>query len=679
MRRTFQSIGIILLLSHGAPAARGTDEVHELAPYIVKSTRMESVLMEVPQALSLLDPVSLHRGSQQITLDESLWAVPGVFILNPYNYAQDTRIAIRGFGARADFGIRGIQLLVDGVPATTPDGQGEVDGLDLGSAGSIEVLRGPSAVFYGAASGGAFLVQTEDPPEIPFLETRLSVGNDGYRHYQLKTGHQSHSVGHLLSGAYLESRGYRNHSETENFRLNGKAVWDFPGNRYLQVVFNAIDFPLQNDPGGLTLGVALANPRQARARNELYGSGESVRQGVQYQGATCQSSFVSLSFHYTRRDFANRLPFESGGQVSFLRNYYGARMQYRQERESGLLSMGLDMGLQDDHRKNFDNLEGERGPLVLDQDEEVFSAGAFAYYEHRLGPSWKITTALRHDVVRFDVSDRLLVNGDDSGQITFEETTPSLSFSWLPSPDLIVYGGLSRSFETPTTTEFDNPGGDGFNTGLDVQTARGAELGARWRLAGNRVQVFFDASLFTIKIDNALVPYELPQFPDREFYRNAGSSTRRGAELAMELDLPAGFSARASYTWSGFSYDRFLAGGNDFSGNRIPGIPRHFGDIEIEYQAGSGFFARWRTRFVGSLMADDANSERTSGYSLTDVRVGWRWIRGRLEVEPFLSINNLFEQTYFANIRINAFGGRYYEPAPGRFLHGGIRLRYDFN
>ncbi len=659
----------------------GAEDVYELDPYVVKVTREETTWMQVPRAISVIPAHEVQRARQQVTLDETLQSVPGVFVLNPFNYAQDTRIAIRGFGARADFGIRGIQLLVDGIPATTPDGQGEVDGLDLGSAGQVEVLRGPGSIFYGASSGGAILVQTEDPPDLPYAETRISAGAYGYRHYQFKTGRSFGEGGHVLSAGYLDSDGYRRHSQTENTRFNGKVLWSLDGRQELRLVFNAIDFPLQNDPGGLTREEAAADPRQARGRNVLYDSGESVRQqrlGLQYRKALDESRSLSVNFHYTKRDFSNRLPFESGGQVSFLRDFYGARAMYRQERGGGVLSVGLDLDLQDDHRRNFDNLEGVRGPLALDQSEEVSSAGAFAYYEYAFSDSWKLTSALRHDVVRFRVDDRLLANGDDSGVITFEETTPSLALSWLPRPNLTFYTNISRSFETPTTTEFDNPDGGGFNPDLDVQTARGAEAGMKGTYMAGQAQILFDIAVFHIEIDNALVPYELSQFPDREFFRNAGSSSRQGVEAAIELKFPRGFSFGLNHTWSDFTYDQFLAGGNDFSGNRIPGIPEHLTGMRIAYDSPSGFFAEWQTRFVGSFFANDSNAERIQSYSVTHLRLGHRWTFGDWEFEPYLGVNNLFDESYFANIRINAFGGRHFEPAPDRNLYGGIRVRWLF-
>jgi iron complex outermembrane receptor protein len=663
------------------PAVLVGQEIHELDPYIVEVTRSGEVLGESPFSLSLLDSQPIQRSQRQLTLDESLEGVPGVFILNPFNYAQDTRIAIRGFGARADFGIRGIQLLVDGIPATTPDGQGEVDGLDLGSAGRIEVLRGPGSVFYGAASGGVILVETEDPGAVPFLETRLTAGEDAFRHLQFKAGGQFHGTATLLSGGHVESDGFRAHNETRNTRFSGKVEGLLPAIGNLRLVFNSIDFPLQNDPGGLTRAEAAADPRQARALNVLFDSGEAVRQqrlGLQYEGSLDSRRTIEAAVHYTQRDFANRLPFASGGQVEFDRQFHGYRVQYRYRGDTSLFVIGTDLDRQEDERRNFDNIEGVRGPLVLDQKETVTGFGAFAYHAWEFAERMKLTTALRHDIVRFDVTDDFLEDGDDSGVIEFEETTPMVALSWVPSPGAILYARASSSFETPTTTEFDNPTGAGFNPELESQTARSFELGIRGTVPVAGFVLSYDLAAFTMAIENALVPYELPGSPGREFFRNAGSSTRNGVELAAELDLSAGFSLALDYTWSDFSYDRYEVDGRNFAGNRIPGIPEHFGGIRIAYENASGFSAELNTRVVGSFQADDGNTETIRDYAVTNLRISYRLTSGNWEFEPFLGVNNLLDTSFFGNIRINAFGGRYFEPAPGRSAYGGLRVRYWF-
>jgi len=663
----------------GRCAAAGT--VIELEPYKVKATRLEATLPEVPAAVSVVDQATIQQASAQLSLNEALQTVPGVFALNPYNFAQDSRIAIRGFGARSDFGIRGVRIVVDGIPATLPDGQSGVDGIDLGSAASIEVIRSAAASIYGPASGGVIRIETEDAPERPFAETRLTAGDYGLFKSQFKAGWADGPWNVLVSSSSLDYEGYRNNSHTRNTALNAKLRYAFESGAELTTVINVIDYPLQDDPGGLTAAEAAANPRQARATNLQYDSGERVRQeklGFAWRQPLAEAHELRLHGFAVQRDFANKLPFQSGGQVGFERLYFGSGASYAYDQEPLRLVAGIELGHQDDARKNYDNLNGRPGPLDLDQDERVLNFGSYLTGELVLPGHLTLNAALRYDVVRFDVADHFLSDGDDSGTLTFRELSPTAGLRWQAHPQLTLYGNVATSFETPTTTEFDNPSGGGFNPALGAEQALSFELGAKGSLPDLPGRPVFDLALFTIEVDDALVPYELAAFPGREFFRNAGSSRKNGAEAALRIFPAAHLSATLSYTYSDFQYKEFVAAGNDFSGNRLPGVPQHFGNVQFRYVGPAGLALRWNTRIVGALQADDANTTEISAYSFSDLRISWEREFGDWNVAGFAGVNNVFDQAYSANIRINAFGGRYYEPAPERNLYAGLRLRYWF-
>lgn len=672
---------LVALLSPLGAAEDLLAEPGLLPAYTVQATRVARPLVAVPAAVSRVDAETIQRGNWQVSLEEALETVPGVFVLNPYNYAQDTRIAIRGFGARADFGIRGIQLIVDGIPATTPDGQGEVDGLDLGSAASIQVLRGPASALYGSASGGVLRITTETGPATPFAETRWTVGEDGFIHRQFKAGGQADGLDYLVSGSRFNYEGYRAQSATEQFRLNGKFGYSFESDRRLEMTLNWIDLPRQDDPGGLTRAEVAADPSAARQRNVDFDSGETVAQqriGLRYIHALDAGRRIEAAVFYTHRDFANKLPFESGGQVSLQRAHFGGSLLYGLSGERTDLTLGADLGQQIDDRRNDDNLLGQRGPLALEQEEKVRSLGLFALQSFRLTEALELSGALRYDEVRFEVDDRFLVDGNDSGALGFEALSPMLGLSWRIHQAATLYANFSTAFETPTTTEFDNPDGGGFNEALESQTSRNFEIGARGRLDWSGRALRYELALFHIETEDQLVAYELPAFPGREFYRNAGAGQRDGLEAALSAELGAGFSAKLSYTWSDFYYKDFRSGGADYAGNRLPGIPGHFAQLQLKYSGKSGFFAEWSTRLVGGFFADDANEEKIEAYRMTDLTLGWTRAFGAWTVEPFAGVRNIFDQAYFGNVRLNAFGGRHFEPAPGRNLFGGIRVRYDF-
>ena len=653
----------------------------ELPAYSVGVLRAERSMESLPSSIALVNQTTIQDGTLQLTLNEPFQNIPGVFVLNPYNFAQDTRIAIRGFGARSDFGIRGIRLYVDGIPATTPDGQGEVDGIDLGSAERIEILRGPASSLYGAAAGGVILIETESGPPIPFAETRITAGSYGLFQTQAKAGGQWDDLSTLVSGSYLQYDGYRNHSRTEGARFNSKTEYFVQPESKLTLTVSAIDLPQQDDPGGLTLEEARSDPRQARDRNLSFDGGERVSQervGASWNQNIGAANELIFRTYYTHRDFANKLPFENGGQVTFNRHFPGAALLFRKEEGDFRFRTGFDLDTLQDHRKNYDNLEGTRGDLVLDQEEKVNSLGIFLAPEYSLSETLIASAGLRYDNVQFDVEDNFQSDGNDSGSRTFEQLSPMVGLTWELIPSVNLFTNIAQSFETPTTTELDNPDGGGFNSQLEPQTATNFEIGAKGSVAASPIPMRYDLAFFHIDIKNSLVPFELPESPGREFYRNAGSSKRTGFEGFLEVYPTPELSLAVSYTWSDFQYDNYQTDGESFSGNEIPGIPENFGSFVIEYRKPAGFFVRWTTRIVGSFYADDANDTLIESYTTSDLRLGFEQSFGNWTFSPFLGINNVFDESYFGNIRINAFGGRYYEPAPDRNFYGGLQASYYF-
>ncbi len=672
-----------MLLAESGPRATGdlAGPIFQLEPIIVRDEGVERFLLALPAAVTRLDAAAVQQASAQLSLNESLQTVPGVFALNPYNYAQDSRIAIRGFGARADFGIRGIRLIVDGIPSTLPDGQGEIDGLDLGSVSRMEILRGPAAAIYGPASGGVIRIETEAAPAVPFAELRLLGGSHGLFKSQFKSGYAAGPWNVLVSAGQLDFEGYRANSRTENRVFNARLGYTFDDGAALTAVIQAIDYPRQDDPGGLNAAEVAANPQQARAANLQFDSGESVRQqklGVSYQRTRADDQAWRIHGFLVQRDFANKLPFQSGGQVGFDRIYGGAGASYAFGADPLRWTVGADIGRQEDARENYDNLNGTRGPLALAQDEVVTNFGSFLGSEWVVAEGLSLSGALRYDEVRYDVDDAFMADGDDSGKRTFREASPMVGLLWDAIPELTLYANWTTSFETPTTTELDNPAGGGFNAGLDSQTARSLELGMRGRLPRAPWKPELEVAVFSIDVKDALVPFELAAFPGREFYRNAGSVRKDGLEAVLRLQPVDRLSATLSYTYSDFRYEDFVSPGGDFSGNQLPGVPEHFGNLRLRYDGPAGLSLIWNTRVVGALQADDANATEVSGYTFSDLRVSWERELGDWTLELFAGANNLFDKAYAANIRINAFGGRYYEPAPERNGYAGLRLRYWF-
>lgn len=695
--------GVWLLLGFagvtGSAQAQDTDDAEDLGDITVISPRVETPITKVPYAIDLVGKEDIQKGTQQLGLDESLTKIPGVFMLNRYNFSQDLRIAIRGFGARADFGIRGIKIIVDGIPQTLPDGQGNIDAIDLASAERVEVIRGPSSSLYGAAAGGVINIVTEEGPEVPFVEGRYAGGSYGFHKYNLKTGGQKGDLNYLFNIGRYELDGYRDHSETESVIGNGKFTYEFDETSDLTTIVNFVDSPKANDPGGLLLSEVQQNRKQARDRALLLNTGESKeeqRLGFVYRKEFSPKHEIRLRNYYVFTDFENSLPFGpgapfgspgDGGQVAFDRFFVGGGAQYTFNGTMNRFTTGFDIEQQNDDRQNFDNLVGgQRGQLVLDQEEEVSSIGIYAQNEQYLTDTVTLTTGIRYDQVDFDVDDKFLSDSsDDSGSVDYEEFSPQVGLMWSPLREVNLYGNVSTSFETPSTTEFSNAAGSGgFNTSLNAQTATNYEIGIKGAVP-QWYGFTYNAAVFHIDGEDELVVENV----DQNLFNNAGETERNGFELALSVSPTPNLTASLTYTYSDFEYVRFRPeiesppfSGNfvqaNFDGNQLPGIPRHFGQIELAYDHPSGFYAVWDTLFVGEMYTDDTNNTEVPGYAVSNLRGGYVTNIGDTEVEPFIGINNIFDKEYFSNIRINDVNSRFYEPAPEINAYAGIRIRHNF-
>lgn len=658
-------------------AADGLEEI------VVQAMRMSRPLDSVPAAVSVVSQAEIQLGRQQIGLDEALSRVPGLFMQNRYNFAQDLRVSIRGFGARSAFGIRGVKILVDGIPETLPDGQGQVDSIDLGAAQQIEVLRGPSSSYYGNASGGVISVMSERGAETPFANLRLTAGEYGAQKFQAKTGGQTDRVNYFVSASDSQIDGYREHSETENTQLSGRFEFDLGDRGTLLAVANYTDQPVSNDPGGINLAQAQADPRSARDRNLSFDGGEALEQtrvGFVYSLPVGEGGELRVRNYYVSRDFSNRLPFFGGGSVDLQRFFAGGGISYSHQGSLGgrpnRVVVGVDYDDQDDHRRRFDNDMGVLGALTLDQDEHVTASGLFIQDEFSISDNAQLTLGLRFDEVEFDIGDRFLSNGDDSGVRRLDDVSPMIGLLANLSPNVTVYGTYSTSFETPTTTEFANPSGaGGFNPTVEPQSATNFEIGLRGS-AGNRTR--YELAVFDIDVEDELIPYEIPGSPGRDFFANAGRSSRTGLEATLLSRPTDRVGITLSYTHADFTFADFRDdNGNDYSGNRIPGTVEQLLFAEVSYRHPAGWFGALDALHVGDQFANNANTVADGAYTLSNLRLGFDANRGGATFSPFVGVNNLFDQAYNSNIRLNAFGGRYYEPGPERNLYAGVAVNFD--
>jgi len=674
------------LLASGPLLAQDT-EIEEM---VIESTRLSRTMSTTPMSISVVSQEEIQLGRQQLALDEALASVPGLFMQNRYNFAQDLRVSIRGFGARSAFGIRGIKILVDGIPLTVADGQGQVDTIDLGATKQVEVIRGPSSALYGNAAGGVISVTSEDGPETPFASMRITGGEYGYQKLAVKTGGQAENINYFLSLSDSQIDGYRDHSEAENTQFTGRVNFDLGKDRDWLFILNHTDQPVSNDPGGVDLNQATSDPASARDRNVDFDNGETVTQtrlGTIYTTPIGASGELSVRGYVDSREFTAKLPqFPVADSVDLDRKFSGFGISYAHDSFLGSIPsrflIGFDLDDQDDDRKRRVNNLGVIGALLFDQREEVTSKGIYAQNELALTDQMQLTLGVRYDQVDFSVTDHFLSDGDDSGSRDLDDVSPMVGLAYQLNDNTSLYSTVSTSFETPTTTEFANPaGGGGFNPMIEPQKATNYEFGLRGIAPAS---TSYQLAVFKTDVKDELISYDAN---GRDFFQNAGESGRTGIELSAKSQLTDRIESTVSMSYGDFSFDSFQvlsfdAMNNatvtgDFSGNRIPGTVEKLAYIELTYTAPSNWYSAIDFTYTGDQFADNNNTVNVEAYTLANWRIGADYQVGRTFLSSFLGINNLTDENYFSNIRINAFGGRYYEAAPGRNVYGGVELKLD--
>jgi iron complex outermembrane receptor protein len=668
-----------------APAQGVLEEI------IVTATMLDRPLDSVPAAVSVVTQDDIQNARQQLALDEALSRVPGLFMQNRYNFAQDLRVSIRGFGARSQFGIRGVKVLVDGIPETLPDGQGSVDSIDLGATSQIEVIRGPSSSMYGNASGGVISLTSEGGGPEPYAQVRVAGGKYGYQKTQFKTGGRTDRVDYLVSYSDQELDGWREQSAYKNELLTGRFDIDLGNDRKFLTVVNFTDQPVSDDAGGITREQAATNPRAAFPANVQFAAGEALEQtrvGFVYTTPVGERGTIEARNYYAWRDFANSLPVQAGGIVEFDRKFVGGGFNYNYDGfwldRPNRFIVGIDFDDQDDDRQRFNNDPGRA--LTFQQNERVKSQGIFVQNELSVSERVLLTLGLRFDKVKFDVTDYFLGDGDDSGVLEFDDTSPMVGVVVDLSDNLAFYSTYSSAFETPTTTELNQPflTQGGFNQALSPQFAENFEVGLRGRIGSNHR---YELALFTIDVDDELIPYPVFTAPGgtvvsgRNYFENAAKSSREGLEFSWIGRPTERLRTTVSYAYSDFKFDNFVdSAGTSFNGNVIPGTAENVLFAEIAYTAPRGWFIAGDALYTDEQYADNANSAAglVDDYTLVNLRFGYDIELGKLTLAPFAGVHNVTDEAYTANVRLNAFGGRFFEPGPGRNGYAGITFDWKF-
>ena len=603
------------------------------------------------------------------SIEKQLSSVPGVWLTNSTNAAQDYRISIRGFGSRAAFGIRGIRISLDGIPQTTPDGQSQIDHLPLQLIRHSEVIRSPAGSRYGNAAGGVIAFSTQNTIKNK-ASVGLQTGSYGLRYTDISFQQGLSTHGQVIgSVSYQKHNGYREHAGFEN--KSGFINYTFRKNNITNTLLLLhFDSPYALDPGGLTLEEAKENRTQAREKNLNYDAQESVRKSqlAWKVKAPWKKGSMEAILHYSPREYTGKLPFESGGDIDLDRDFYGASFIYNSpaENKMGKGVFGLDFQQQADHRRRFANHEGLRGSQSMNQIEGFSAVSGFGLWAFSLG-KFTADFGLRFDRNLVTLKDQFLSDGNQDSDRKFQQWSPHVGLLLQPNINTSLFASFGTGFEAPALSELStNPYGAGFNPEVNPMRVNSLDIGVRKK--NRTLQV--EAVLFYAKAIDEIVRYEIEEFPNQNFYQNLGESKRYGLEIDCAFVATKTHRFVAGMTLASYRFK------NRETHGKLPGVPSSTGHFGWHWQQNS-----WEVsvdgRYVGNYFADNDNQTLIDEYGVAHVKLSKTIHTSRSATSIGVMVFNATNTSYYDNIRINAFGNRYYEPAPEANIL--ISLKTTFN
>ncbi|WP_312325863.1 TonB-dependent receptor [Acinetobacter sp.] len=682
-------------------AENDTQEVQRLDTIFIQATRTDRERLTTPASVYYLNQE--QDNSLNVNLSETLKGVPGLQLNNRENYAQDLQISMRGFGARSSFGVRGVRLYVDGIPATMPDGQGQTSNIDLNSLDHIEVLGGAFSSLYGNSSGGTILTTTREGQGADSVELGHSAGsqNKGQTKLVLQGGSENaDEPAYIISSSYFDTNGYRDHSSAHKVLNNAKLTWDLEDGSKINWMNNYVKIAA-DDPGGLTRDQWKANPRQVATNVLLYNARKEIEQlqtgltwnklindqhelyAMAYAGQRSVTQYQSTP--NTSQGGVNH----AGGVIDFNRNFYGADLRWTGKEVLPNLKLiaGVAIDGMTEERYGYENFIGDRlgvkGELRRDEDNTLWNLDPYLQASYHFAPDWTLDAGLRYSNVHFKSKDKFLANGNNSGKTDYQKLLPSAALSWQIFPELMTYASYAQGLETPTFTEMSYPA-DGSSRTLDLKAAesRTYEMG----LKSANTLGDFTVAVFQTKTKNDIV--SAGNDNGRSTFRNADKTLREGIELSWNKNLWRDLIAQASYSYIDATFDAdipeilnqngSIAVSRVESGNYIPGIAKNQAFLSLGWKPENGLSAGLDVRYSDRIYVNDTNTEYAPSYTVAGANVGYNWNVKDWSVKTFARLDNLFDKDYSGSVIVNESNSRFFEPAEGRNWSAGLSITKEF-
>jgi len=673
---------------------------------VISASRIEQSSFDLPVSIDRIDQAAIQDGAAKVNLSEPLIRVPGVVAQNRQNYAQDLQISVRGFGARSTFGVRGVRLYADGIPATLPDGQGQTSHFDLGSADRVEVLRGPFSALYGNSSGGVISLFTEDGQAGFTLAPFVQFGSYGSTNAGLKASGEQAAVNYVVNTSRFNTDGYREHSAAARDTTNAKLRVGLGADASLTLIANAVSMQDIQDPLGLARGPFESSPRSVHPNALLFNTRKSVSQqqlGLKYDKTLGRNDSVHVVLYGGDRSTvqyqaipvaAQAAPTGAGGVIDLSRQYSGidVRWAHRANLDTRAVqwTAGISYDNLDEDRRGYENFSGTtlgvRGNLRRDERNNVYNFDQYIQAQWEPNARWLLLGGVRHNSISVRSEDRYIAagNGDDSGGTGYRALNAVLGATFKASERMNLYAAYGEGFETPTLNELSyrpgTPTSSGFNFDLKPSRSNNYEAGIK-AFMGAHIRA--NLAAFHIDTENEIVV--LSNSGGRSVFQNAAKTRRNGAELALDGTWPNGAGARLAYSWLRAEYaEPFCSGACSpatqvAAGNRIPGVPNRtlYGELSWRYRP-LGFSAALEGKYSSKIYVDDVNSDTAPAYFVANLRAGLEQKFRSWRLQEFVRLDNIGDRRYAGSVIVNEGNQRFFEPAPGRSFLAGVAASYSW-
>ena len=667
----------------------------------IEAARTDTSWLETPASVYRIDQKN-NQNNLGVNLTETLKGVPGLQINNRENYAQDLQISMRGYGARSTFGVRGIRLYVDGIPATMPDGQGQTSNIDLSSLDHIEVLGGPFSSLYGNSSGGTILTTTKQGEGRDSIQLGYSAGSHHKNRGDiiLQGGSDKpNEPSYIVSTSYFDTDGYREHSGSDKLLSNAKLTWDLADGSKINWMLNYVDITA-DDPQGLTRAQWKDNPKQQVPFLRQFNVRKDIKQtqtGLTWSKPINDQHQIDAMVYAGNREVVQyqsipnttqNNPRHAGGVIDFDRNYYGTDIHWtgKELLPNTRITAGFVFDYMDEDRKGYENFElrngvpqyGVKGNLRRNENNTLWNLDPYLQASWNIIPTVRLDAGVRYSNVHYDSKDHYItaVNGNDSGKTDYDKVLPSAALSWQMLASTNLYASYAKGFETPTFTEMAYSANDGMNFNLKPSSSDNYELGVK----NQSVLGDFTAALFYAETKHDIVSDAT--INGRATYKNADKTERHGVELSWNKKLWRDLNAYASYSFIDATFDAEVPNNDQNkvvrSGNYIPGVAKNQAFISLGWQPETGFNAGVDVKYMDKIYVDDINSDTAPDYTTVNANVGYVWANEDWKVRTYARIDNLFDKNYVGSVIVNDGNGRFFEPADGLNWSAGLSVTKAF-